>query len=89
LVKANEPAATVRRRTEVLAIFPAANRAKAIVDKLKQNGGDASVVPGPDPSDPTFNVVLSFPDTPDGYRAATKVIENADLGGLVTLPTAR
>jgi hypothetical protein len=41
---------------------------------------------GTDPSDPSFAVVLRFPDTPDGYRSAAHTIEAADLAGLVALP---
>ncbi len=78
--------AAVRAREEVLAIFSTANRAQGIVNRLKQNGGDAMVRAGTDPSDPSFAVVLRFPDTPDGYRSAAQTIEAADLAGLVALP---
>jgi len=90
---ANPPGASASAapalRQEVLAIFSTPQRAKGIADKLNQNGGDAAVVPSPDPSDPSYSVVMRFVDTPEGYRKATLAIESANLSGLVSLPAPR
>lgn len=73
-------------REEVLAIFPTAARAKSIAERLAQNGANVTVVPGPDPTDPSYSVTVHFPDTPEGYRATTQSIEGANLSGVVSLP---